>query len=88
MTMGRPPKDRKKLGQITCPICGKVVDVWETWHGTAYSNHDGHGVKFSKRQIEEFFNKNKAPEQTEAPEVPEDEPELQRNGISIFNMEF
>ena len=89
MTMGRPPKgDRKSIGIVKCPICGKEVEVWEGWRGTGYSNHDGHGFKMSKKQISDFFKEQSAPEQVTPPEQSEDEPELKKDGFSIFNMEF
>lgn len=89
MTMGRPPKgERKSIGAVKCPICGKEVEVWEGWRGTAYSNHDGHGFKMSKKQVDDFIKEHSAPEQVTPPAQAEEEPELQKDGFSIFSMEF
>ena len=89
--MGRPPKgERKSVGIVRCPICGKEVEVWEGFRGTAYSNHDGHGFKMSKKQVDAFLNKNSAPEQErqELQKTNKDDPELEKDVFSIFNMEF
>lgn len=89
--MGRPPKgERKSIGTVKCPICGKKVEIWEGWRGTAYSNHDGHGFKMSKKQVAAFLNENtqSAPEQVTQPAQAEEEPEINKDGYSVFGFEF
>lgn len=103
MTIGRPASpDRKPVGQMKCPICGKIVNVYEGHHGTGYSNHDGHGFKLSsslmnakfsvfdpikKVEEEEKLFDEYAEERKELIEKNE-EPEINKDGYSIFGFEF